>query len=943
MNRRPRLSRATLALAGIAALVMSVAGCEEDTTPVITKLSATPQCGTIEDVPPGLPGNSTPDTLRFLEVRFFGRASSGNSVSDPTGANSPLKWRWDLDGDGNVDATDVVSPTFRYTQAGDYVATLEVEDDDGDKVTKTIEVQVREEASDLDTLDLDATANSPFRFTQLGAVNNAFDLEGEEIPIEDLPLDERFWFDSQQELNGWAAVLDGKLSLGCTVAELFSQFDWMWETSAGADVADLNPLLIPRSATDFTDVTARVTVREVVTGVVRSDSTIAAPPAGVLVRNGLYFTIAPGATSDIDVVGLMLFGIDQLSFGIEYDPAELTAESWNTDLDLTAAGFVATANLTAPGRLDFTFTGGSALASTEPTLRLASITFRTADVELSSPELRPMRVRDMVATRSGATPPLESKDGFIRADVADCNENELGDTMELAARATYIDQTGEGEIDFCGDCDANSTKDGLDIVQAPVRDIDSNDLLDDCDCNSNGSYDEDELQRNAPDDDANGEPDDCDCDWNGKTDLDEIRTHPSFVPQFDPQSGLLTSYTVDIDQLGGSADYTIDFCQDCDANEIPDTDQFRTLPGDSEETVLAKFKLDIDANQKIDACDCDSDDRFDRGQLERQDTGLGPIVDADNDDRIDACDCDASGEFDLLEIAAGILSFDDLQAPPRPGSAVVVIGYRSNVDVNGDLELDRCADCNENDVQDGIEIASEPRLDIDLNGLPDPCDCDGNDRYDIAPTVDNDTNSDGVLDACDCDVNGRADFEQIAFDPSTVLLFEGTTVVGYTSDVDAVSAGENGVMVAGDDLHVDLCQDCDSNGLLDDFERDIIEPSGDIVGDPVEVQLAKLRLDIDQNSKLDACDCNRNGRFDVVEIADDPGLDANEDELIDSCDCNGNGINDMLEIAESAQFDVDARIYLGSDLDTNANFTLDECEGATAGASSLDTERARRR
>lgn len=947
MNRRPRLSRATLALAGLAAFVLTVAGCEEDTTPVITKLSATPQCGALAEVPPGQPGNSTADTLRYLDVRFFGRASSGNAVSDPTGANSPLKWRWDLDGDGNVDATNEVSPTFRYTQAGDYVATLEVEDDDGDKVSKSIEVQVREEATELDTLFLVATAQSPFRFEQQPAVNNSLDEDGEELPLEALPVEERFYFDSQQELEGWSAVFDGELSLGCTVAELFSQFDWLWETSAGTDVLDLNPLLIERSASDFSEVGGRVTVTEVVTGVSRSDSTTAAPPAGVLIRNGLYFTIAPGTTTDIDVLGLMLFGVDRISFGIEYDPTELTAESWDTDLELVGAGFTATSTLTAPGRLDFEFTSGTPLANTDAVLRMTTITFRTVDEELSRPTIRALRVRDMSATRDGVTPPLDSMDGFIRADVADCDRNGLGDTMELIARTSFIDQTGEGQIDYCGDCDANSTQDGVDILQAPLRDVDMNQLLDDCDCNSNGLYDENELAGGAQDADSNFEPDDCDCDWNGKTDLDEIREHPSFVPQFDPQSGLLTSYTVDTDQLGGSADAVLDFCQDCDDNQLFDTDEFTIRLGDTEEVVLARFKLDIDINRKLDTCDCDGDNRYDRGQLERQATGLGPIVDVDNDGEIDACDCDTNGEIDILEIAAGILSFGDLQAPPRPGSAIQVLGYRSNVDVNGDRELDRCADCNENGVQDGTEIAQERRLDIDVNGLPDACDCDGNDRYDPATTGTNDTNDDGVLDSCDCDVNGVADFEQIAFHPSTVLLFEGSTVVGYTSDIDQVrvsgEANQSGVMVPGVDLGLDLCQDCDANGVLDAVELEIIEPIRDIPGDSPAVQLAKLRRDLDQNKKLDACDCNRNGRYDAVEIAAEPTLDLDDDQLIDTCDCNGNGINDMLEIAETARFDVDARIYLGSDLDANANFTLDECEGTTAGTSTLDTERASRR
>lgn len=937
MNRSPRRFRAVPVLACCVALVMALAGCEEDTKPIITKLSATPQCGTIEDIPPGQFGNATSDTLRYLLVTFFGRAASGNSVSDPTGANSPLQWRWDLDGDGNVDATNEVSPTFRYTQTGDFTARLEVEDEDGDKVSKTIVIQVREESTDLDTLYLVAESRSEFRLTQLGSLNNSLDSEGEVIPLEDLPLDERFVFDSQQRLDGWAAVLDGQLTLGCTVAELFSQFDWTWTTSSGATVNDLNPLRIPRSTSDFDDVTGTVTVRELVTGVERSDSTVAPSPAGVLVRNGIYFTIAPDVTTDIDVLGLMLRGIDQISFGVEYDPNQLTAEVWNADLDLVAAGFTATATLTAPGRLDFSFTGGSALADPSPTLQLARITFRTADDELELPALRAMRVRDVAISRNGVTPPIQNRDGFIRVDVADCNDNDLGDTMELTARGDFIDQTREGVIDYCADCDANGTKDGEDILAAPLRDIDSNSLLDDCDCNTNGSYDATEIGRISTDDDGNGKPDDCDCDWNGLLDLDELREHPTFVPVFDGVTGLVTSYTVDIDQLGGSADLTLDFCQDCDGNLVFDSQQITILQGDSEAAILAKAKLDIDRNNKIDDCDCDGDDRFDRGQLERQDSGLGPIVDGDGNGEIDACDCDDNGEIDIREISAGILTFDDLKTSIRPGSATLVSGYRSNVDVNGDLELDRCADCDANSIPDGQDIAEERRRDIDVNGMPDVCDCDSNDEYDEVPIPEQDVNGDGITDACDCDLNGVRDLQQIAFDASTVLIFAGTEVVGYTSDVDAVTADMGGTMIAGNDLQLDLCQDCDENGTLDQTEITILDD------DAQSVILTKLRRNLNQDNKLDACDCNRNRLFDVTEIAADPAIDQNSDGLIDDCDCNQNGINDLTEMAATATFDIDQRIYLGSDLDQNVNFILDECEGSALLAPPAGTERAARR
>jgi PKD repeat protein len=916
MHRRFSRRGFALTLAGSIALSLALTGCEENTVPVITKLSATPQCGTIESIPPGQFGNTSPDTLRYLLVTFFARASSGNAVSDPTGANSPLEWRWDLDGDGIVDATNVVSPTFRYTEPGDYLARLEVEDDDGDKVARTIIVQVREESSELDTLNLEATAESRLRLTQLPTRNTGVDANGDPLPPEALPLEERFVFDSQFRFDGWEGLFDGKLTLGCTVTELFSQFDWVWELSTGATSVDLNPVKATFGPTDFVEVAGTVSVSELVTGVSRTDSARTTYPTAVVVRNGELFTIAPGATTDVDVVLLMPRGLTSLEFGLEYEPDALTAEAWNTDSDLAAAGFAIEVRPDLPaGRLDFRLTRDAPLVSDLPIMTIATVTFRNANVRPSAPKLNPVRVRDLDAVRDGTEPPLAHVDGFVRADIDDCNENELGDTMELLARGAFIDITRDGVIDFCADCNENDVKDGLDIRAEPLLDIDSNGLPDDCDCNSNGVYDRVEIERGGADADGNGEPDDCDCDWNGRTDLREILEHPSFVPEFDPQTGLVVGYSSDLDRLGGSSDLILDFCQDCNENGLFDESEIRILAGDSESTILAKFKLDIDRNGKLDACDCDLDDRFDRGQLERQATGLGPIVDADGDGLIDACDCDDNGQSDILEIAAGILSFSDLVATVRPGTPAIISGYRSNVDVNGDLVLDRCADCNENGIQDGIEIAQEPRLDIDFNGLPDACDCDGNDRYDPAPNPQLDQNEDGILDACDCDGNSVLDLEQIAFHPSTSLIFEGGVPVGYTSDLDQLVVGEDGQMVPGTDRRLDLCQDCDGNGVLDSYENDAAR-------DP------RLPRDLDTNRFLDACDCNGNGIYDALEISENPALDGDGDGLIDDCDCNGNGINDLLEIGAVAEFNPQTNRYSRAPNDLNGNLVLDECEGA---------------
>ncbi len=70
-----------------------------------------------------------------LTVNFDGSGSS-----DPD--SDPITYAWDLDDDGQYDDSTAVSPSFTYTSAGTYVATLRVRDDslaqDFDSVTITV-------------------------------------------------------------------------------------------------------------------------------------------------------------------------------------------------------------------------------------------------------------------------------------------------------------------------------------------------------------------------------------------------------------------------------------------------------------------------------------------------------------------------------------------------------------------------------------------------------------------------------------------------------------------------------------------------------------------------------------------------------------------------------------------------------------------------------------
>jgi hypothetical protein len=88
-------------------------------------------------------------------------------------------------------------------------------------------------------------------------------------------------------------------------------------------------------------------------------------------------------------------------------------------------------------------------------------------------------------------------------------------------------------------------------------------------------------------------------------------------------------------------------------------------------------------------------------------------------------------------------------------------------------------DCNNNGIDDAIDIAGNPALDCDTNGVIDSCelsgnDCDNNgvlDSCDIAGNPALDCNTNGVIDSCelaanDCDNNGVLDSCDIAANPA---------------------------------------------------------------------------------------------------------------------------------------------------------------------------------
>ena len=137
-----------------------------------------------------------------------------------------------------------------------------------------------------------------------------------------------------------------------------------------------------------------------------------------------------------------------------------------------------------------------------------------------------------------------------------------------------------------------------------------------------------------------------------------------------------------------------------------------------------------------------------------------------------SADCDDDGVADAEEIAA------------EPA-----------LDTNGDGILDACQDCDGNGTPDPVQIAGGTLVDANADGRPDACepDCDSNgipDSTDAVANPDLDRNGNGVLAQCevDCDGDGTADSDQINAD--------------MTLDRNR-------------DARLDSCEDCDGDGTPD--------------------------------------------------------------------------------------------------------------------------------
>jgi len=152
------------------------------------------------------------------------------------------------------------------------------------------------------------------------------------------------------------------------------------------------------------------------------------------------------------------------------------------------------------------------------------------------------------------------------------------------------------------------------------------------------------------------------------------------------------------------------------------------------------------------------------------------------------------------------------------------------------------------------------------------CDCDGNgqlDSVDIAGDPGLDCDLDGVLDSCS--------------------LLSGAGDCNLNNVYDACEIIDGTVPDCNDNQIPDNCEglpDCNADGVLDECEEDCDE---DGVPDVCEI-LNGTGTDCDDNGVLDNCDdlrgdCDGDGVFDECELANGEDTDQNGNNIPDSCEC----------------------------------------------------------
>jgi len=130
--------RKFLLILWLACLVLAVAvGCSKKVNlmPVFTRIEANVECG-----------------IAPVDVQFTAFVTGGDPTANPTGSNAPLNISWDF-GDGGTASGSITS--HRFTEPGGYSVLATVTDDDGDRDTISVFVEVQS-----DSLFIQASADT---------------------------------------------------------------------------------------------------------------------------------------------------------------------------------------------------------------------------------------------------------------------------------------------------------------------------------------------------------------------------------------------------------------------------------------------------------------------------------------------------------------------------------------------------------------------------------------------------------------------------------------------------------------------------------------------------------------------------------------------------------------------------------------------------------------
>jgi PKD repeat protein len=451
----------------VIALLFALPGCEEDTKPKITRLEATPECDEMKTVTrvnldPIDSSIVSIDTLGvWMEVTFFARAASGNELSEPTGANSPLEWTWNF-GDGST-AKNVVGPTHRYTQAGEYTVRLSVKDDDGDEDTASMLIRVGEAYTDLDILNIDIHPAAELRFSVVpGSV--ATDLSqiwGNQVGLDDMDM-----------------IYEGELQTICSISGLFEQYLWDWSitntaTTDTTTIVDRNPVMITYRPRHL-ELDGRLHVLETVTGIERFAPAPDDPapflkmlnPVGLRVSNSIPRTVVPNGQDSLLLEAYLINGVEEMTFELEWADSAATLDGIAFDPGI-AAEFTATTTDLGPGRVGVSLVSATGYSGMETTTKIADLNFSTIKV---LPGKYPVRIREPFVMRDGDPEEggrFTTIDGAIQLDF-DCDEDGIPDSFQAEFFPAQFDCNGNGFNDTC------------DIIYGVSQDENGNGVPDEC-------------------------------------------------------------------------------------------------------------------------------------------------------------------------------------------------------------------------------------------------------------------------------------------------------------------------------------------------------------------------------------------------------------------------------------------------------------------------------